>query len=102
MDAVCVSAGRSASRPFCWKGSVAMKMTSSTSNTSMSGVMFISELARRALGFTSSLDTAPGGIVPRGSAAEILQETVWSWGTLPLVVEELLAGSSGRQQASHR
>ena len=40
-----LSAGRLMSRPFCVRGSAAMKMTISTSSTSMSGVMFMSELA---------------------------------------------------------
>src|SRR6476619_8623325 len=40
-----VSAGRLMSTPFCVRGSAAMKMTSSTSSTSLSGVTFMSELA---------------------------------------------------------
>src|SRR5262245_50892410 len=38
----CVSAGRLMSRPFCESGRAAMKMTSSTSSTSIIGVMFMS------------------------------------------------------------
>ena len=41
-----VSAGRLMSTPFCVSGRAAMKITRSTSSTSMSGVTFMSELAR--------------------------------------------------------
>ena len=40
-----VSAGRLMSRPFCVSGRAAMKMTSSTSSTSIIGVTFMSALA---------------------------------------------------------
>ena len=38
------SSGRLMSTPFCVSGSAAMKMTSSTSSTSISGVTFMSAL----------------------------------------------------------
>ena len=42
---VLVSAGRLTSMPCCDSGRAAMKMTSSTSSTSIIGVMFMSPLA---------------------------------------------------------
>src|SRR3954453_66106 len=42
---VCVSAGRLTSRPRCDSGRAAMKITRSTSSTSIIGVMFMSALA---------------------------------------------------------
>ena len=44
--AFCVSDGTEASSPFCVSGSAAMKITSSTSSTSIIGVMFMSAVAR--------------------------------------------------------
>ena len=44
--AFAVSDGRLASRPRCESGSAAMKITSSTSSTSIIGVMFMSEDGR--------------------------------------------------------
>jgi hypothetical protein len=45
VPALFVSGGRLMSTPRCVAGSVAMKMTRSTSSTSMSGVTFMSALA---------------------------------------------------------
>ena len=52
-----VSSGRLMSMPFCVSGSAAMKMMSSTSSTSMSGVTFMSALAWSSLALT--LSSAP-------------------------------------------
>ena len=50
----CASAGRSMSVPFCVIGSAAMKITSSTSRTSMSGVTFMSALRAGRLGASTA------------------------------------------------